>query len=417
MPTITDPDALLSMDLWLDVNAIGSGLTNSQNFKYALTTEPDSCTTGVISTGTFNGKTANTTVQLLDGQTYAKTVNEKYYLYIWLDAAETSNNTMNQTFNLSLNGECTNNAQIEIPDLSYTVTNLSTNTNNLDTGFYTLSSYTCDNDSTTITYDTISKKITSNGIDKCDLNFTETSNPKLYDVVEIGVYIAYTADSSNGCTGNQCSGWNANQTATDIYDNYGYCYSTNYKFYTYGWRVLHKTDNSVYIVSAGAPECVAGTSNNSTATIQSLNTNALKYCNSSYLSGGICDSTTAHAFNGDDFYKFTGQYYGDANAKYLYSYNDGGTYGSPYCYNKYSTTYCGYNNSIIDNGGYYWFGSAYSADAALSWHPSNRRVNRKSTSTNAFGLRPVLKLDSSITATGGTGTIDNPYTISERTMT
>ena len=286
-------------------------------------------------------------------------------------------------------------------------------TDTLPSGNYFLVDYTCGNGST-LTWDRTTSTLTFDNQyvnDTCSLSFE--SSPKLFDLVNIGDYISYTADSSNGCTDNQCSGWNANQTATDIYDNYGYCYDEDYKFYTYGWRVLHKTDNSVYIVSAGAPECVAGTSSNSTATIESLNTNALKYCHSSYLSGGICDSTTAHAFNGDDFYKFTGQYYGDANAKYLYSYNDGGTYGRPYCHGENSTTYCGYNNSIIDNGGYYWFGSAHSASNTLSWLPYTRYVSYRSSAITS-GLRPVLKLDSSIIATGGAGSIDNPYTISIR---
>ena len=396
------------MDLWLNINNMDTGLKNSDNFKYAITTSPTSCTSGLISSGTFKGKSNGSNVLLLDSKSYSQTSSELYYLYIWLDKTETSTATMNQNFDLSIGGECTSYKMNN--DLQYNVTNLSNNKTNLDTGFYTLSNYTCDNN-TTLTFDTYSRKLTASNIDKCDLNFTKTSNPKLYDIVEIGDYISYTGN--NGCTGDQCSGWNANQTNTDIYDNYGYCSDFSYKFYTYGWRVLHKTDNSVYIVSAGSPECVTGTSNNSTATISSLNTAALNYCNNSYLSEGTCDATTAHAFNGDDFYKFTSQYYGTANARYLYSYNDGGTYGRLYCNGKNSNQYCGYNNSLIDNGGYYWFGSAYSSSNTLDWYPYYRNVNNNG-SANADGVRPVLKLDSSILATGGVGTIDNPYTISER---
>ena len=281
----------------------------------------------------------------------------------------------------------------------------------IPTGKYFLTNYTCSN-GTILNWDYDNSTLTSSNYninDTCSLSFE--SSPKLYDLVNIGDYISYTGN--NGCSGDQCSGLNANQTNTDIYDNYGYCYSGNYKFYTYGWRVLHKTDNSVYIVSAGSPECVAGTSSDSTATISSLNTAALNYCNNSYLSEGTCDATTAHAFNGDDFYKFTSQYYGTANARYLYSYNDGGTYGSPYCYGKYSNQYCGYNNSLVDNGGYYWFGSAYSSTYMLSWNPLSRSVSNYR-NARTYGVRPVLKLDSSILATGGVGTIECPYTISER---
>jgi len=400
----------VSMDLWLDINTINTGLKNSDNFKYAITTSPNSCTNGVVASGTFKGVTTTTDVMLLDSKSFSKTSSELYYLYIWLDKAETNSVTMDQQFDFSLGGECTSYEMDN--DLEYNVTNLSNNKNNLDTSFYTLSSYTCENGAT-LSYDPYSRSLTTSNIDKCDLNFAEQDYLLLYDIVEIGDYISYTGN--NGCSGNQCSGWNAYQTATDIYDNFGYCYDSTYKFYTYGFRVLYKTDNSVYIVSAGSTDCVTNSrySSSSISTIGLLNSRARNYCNTSYLSDGVCDATTAHAFNGDDFYKFTSQYYGSDNARYLYEYNDDGTYGSPYCYDVKGGQYCGYNNSLIDNGGYYWFGSAYSSSSTLYWYPGSRSVLSYS-GTNGHGVRPVLKLDSSIRATGGTGTMENPYTISTR---
>ncbi|MBR7041914.1 MAG: hypothetical protein IKI04_00265, partial [Bacilli bacterium] len=91
------------MDMWLTINSIGTGLSSSNNFKYALTTSSSSCTTGVLAQGNFNGKVANDKIQLLDDVSSAGT----YYLYVWLDAAETSPSTMNQSVSLSLGGECT----------------------------------------------------------------------------------------------------------------------------------------------------------------------------------------------------------------------------------------------------------------------------------------------------------------------
>ena len=58
----TDP---VYMDLWLNINSIGTGLSSSSNFKYALTTNNNSCTTDVVSQGTFNGKSANDKINLL----------------------------------------------------------------------------------------------------------------------------------------------------------------------------------------------------------------------------------------------------------------------------------------------------------------------------------------------------------------
>ena len=112
-PTITNADGGIYMDLWLKVNSIGSGLANSQNFKYALTTSSSNCTTGVVAQGNFNGATTNTQKTLLHNKAYATTTNETYYLWIWLDAAETSPDTMNQTFSMELGGVCTNQAPNE----------------------------------------------------------------------------------------------------------------------------------------------------------------------------------------------------------------------------------------------------------------------------------------------------------------
>ncbi len=99
------------MDLWLDINEIGTGLSNSNNFKYALTTSSTSCETGLVTSGTFTGTKAGDKISLLSSQKYTQTMTDTYYLYIWLDSAETSTETMNQSFSLSLNGECTDEAK------------------------------------------------------------------------------------------------------------------------------------------------------------------------------------------------------------------------------------------------------------------------------------------------------------------
>ena len=106
-PTIFK-DTSITMDLWLDINSIDTGLRNSNNFKYALTTEADSCTSGVVKSGNFRNKTAGQSVPLFNFMGYNVTTTETYYLYIWLDKAETSTATMDQNFSLSLNGTCMN---------------------------------------------------------------------------------------------------------------------------------------------------------------------------------------------------------------------------------------------------------------------------------------------------------------------
>ena len=118
-PTINESGKTIYMDLWLDINKLDSGLSNSVNFKYVFTTSSTSNTTGVIASGNFNGLTVGDTVSLLDMQSFNSSVTDTYYLWIWLDAEETSSDTMDQTFNLSLNGSCTDDPEIKpnSPDL------------------------------------------------------------------------------------------------------------------------------------------------------------------------------------------------------------------------------------------------------------------------------------------------------------
>lgn len=112
-PTISQSNTDVYLDLWLQVNSIGSGLAASQNFKYALTTSPSNCTTGVVAQGNFNGATTNTQKTLLHNKSYSQTTTGTYYLWIWLDAAETDSATQNQNFSIELGGVCTNQAPNE----------------------------------------------------------------------------------------------------------------------------------------------------------------------------------------------------------------------------------------------------------------------------------------------------------------
>ena len=116
-PTITDSLLPVYMDLWLDINSLGTGLSNSLNFKYALTTSSTSPTTGVVSSGNFNGKITGDKINLLTSKKYTATTTDTYYLWIWLDAEETSSDTMNQSFSLSLGGSCMNNVPASKPDI------------------------------------------------------------------------------------------------------------------------------------------------------------------------------------------------------------------------------------------------------------------------------------------------------------
>ena len=105
-PTITVGGSIY-MDLWLDINSIDTGLSNSDYFMYSFTKTDTSPYDDVVVSGNFKGKKQGDKIILLYRKDYLSSTTDTYYLWIWLDAEETSSSTMNQAFSLSLNGSCT----------------------------------------------------------------------------------------------------------------------------------------------------------------------------------------------------------------------------------------------------------------------------------------------------------------------
>ncbi len=95
------------MDLWLDINSIGQGLSNSPYFRYALTSQANDCEHNIVAEGTFTGLQDGDKVNLLEGTQYQTSGTNTYYLYIWIDSEETNPDILNQPFSVSLGGECT----------------------------------------------------------------------------------------------------------------------------------------------------------------------------------------------------------------------------------------------------------------------------------------------------------------------
>ncbi len=320
-------------------------------------------------------------------------------------------------------------------------------------GTYTMTS-SCTKGST-LTWNTYNKNITYGAGakigDKCSLEFTSsTAYPKL-NTMAVGSYVAYTGSGgtvgstsvsckTNGSASsstatvatespNSCKGQNAREDLDTSGYTYGYCYDEHYKYYTTGWRIAYILDGKVRLVSAGSPECNTRTSSTANVTyIRTANAKALKYCNSNYVDGnctcpdsngdGLCDtaSTDAWAINDTDFYYMTKAISGVGKRLTSGSStlgDSGGTLGSTlYCYNKYSYRECGYHHDLIDNGGLYWFAAQYSSSSTngVYWNPYYRTV-RDDTTTRANSLRPIISLSSSVSVTGGSGTIDDPYQI------
>ena len=286
-------------------------------------------------------------------------------------------------------------------------------------GTYYLVDYECNNKNTEVTWDRTNYKLNvSNGTKKagiaCYLEFK--SNPLLSEM-PVGSYVKYVGDNTcdtaevNGYS--SCEGKNANYVSDT---NMGYCGFPNNKFYVNGWRIGYIENGSVSLISAGAPECMCSSSDGSASSsgcssslsaanmsmhYTNMDNVALKYCNSDYIKNGVCDSpavtsNVVHAMDAEDFQKITGSVLSSSSCN-----------GS----NFYSDMGCGYSNDLIDNGSYYWFATNYSSNYSFYWLPSYRIVNI-SISNALYGVRPVLNLESSVIVTGGEGTYESPYEIS-----
>ena len=285
-------------------------------------------------------------------------------------------------------------------------------------GYYTMTS-SCTRGST-LSWEPLSKTITyeagSKIADACSLTFTSSTNYPKLNTMPVGSYVKYVgkggtvgstsvACQTNGGASsstasaeteapNSCSGQNAREDLDTSGYTYGYCYSANYKYYTTGWRIAYiDSNNKPVIISAGSPECnnresIAG---NKTY-IKKANTKALKYCNTDYAYNGICSSSSCWSISDADFQKITGNTLSECDMS--------------------QSVECGNNNEIIDLSIRYWFANRKSATSywIYFWEYANNRISA-TTSPSGYYVRPIIKLDSSVIVTSGSGTEDDPYTI------
>ncbi len=447
---------------------------------------------------TVNGSSlaiSGATTKLLHTVTLDSTVDNNFEVRVYLlDNGSDQSTLMNKSFSAKIQTEVVSRLKTKISDYSDADIQISSikidgksSTTLPTSGYYTMSS-SCTKGSS-LSWDGVSKTITyakgSKVNDSCSLTFTSATSSKLLNTVSVGSYVKYIG--TNGCDGKHCEGENANYFSDN---DMGYCDSSDYKFYVNGWRVAYVKDSSVYLVSAGAPECVrtyvenfsSSTSNQnlsasyyygsgytfnettgkyrltgvtsstlawssnynsiiantpytckstfSTGTcnimykvtsyssstqgvtipyynydgagvpnhIAHLNQVALKYCNPNYAYNGVCDGTSSWNINNNDYQIITT--------------NIGTKKTLSNCYTNYSNKGCGYNNDLIDNGGYYWFATPYSASSvyAFIWSPNSRCVYDLG-SSSARGVRPVLRLRSSVSVMSGSGTYKDPYVI------
>ncbi len=131
--------------------------------------------------------------------------------------------------------------------------------------------------------------------------------------------------------------------------------------------------------------------------IAHLNQVALKYCNPNYAYNGGCNSTSSWSINDSDYQVLTTNI--GTNKTLVNCFGD-------------SNESCGKNYDLIDNGSFYWFATPYSASSAYAfyWYPHSWCVYNNR-SNDAYGVRPVLRLRSSVLVVSGSGTYADPYVI------
>ena len=301
---------------------------------------------------------------------------------------------------LKINDKVNDYSDADIQISSITIDGKKSKTIPID-GYYSMTS-SCLKGST-LSWDGYNKIITyekgSRIGDSCSLIFSSVTSNRLLNTVEPGSYVKYKGN--NGCLGKSCDGQNANYVSDD---DMGYCGSDNQGFTSNGWRVAYIKDGSAYLVSAGSPECVCTNSNGTSGTscenfetivnesrhVDNLNKISLKYCNSIYAYNHVCNNGSSWNINENDFKNITGDSIDVAVSK------TSGFYDS---------------YSLINNNGLYWF-SFYrsSLSGAFFWN-SNRRIVDYNTSENLYGVRPIIKLRSSVIVVKGSGTYHDPYVI------
>ena len=231
-----------------------------------------------------------------------------------------------------------------------------------------------------------SAKLSINGIavvyDQGDIDNSDlVSDYLLLSNVKIGSYVDF-----DNCTGDGCSADNANYKNDD---DMGYCYNVNSKYNVNGWRVAYIKDNIVYLVSAGAVNCYDKKEDNVNF-IDDLNKIALNYCNDKYIYGKKCDDNI-WTFNTNDL-------------KNIINTNISDCIGI-------SNTLCGYDNDLVNNGGYYWITDDTDNLKQYYWNSSDKFISSTSNLEQGYGVRVVMKLQEGLYVKSGSGIYTNPYVI------
>lgn len=434
--TITDINMPIYMDLWLDVNSMGTALSNSSNLKYSLTTSSTNCETDVVSSGTFTGKIAGNKVYISNGKNYTSTTTETYYLYIWLDINETNADTASQSFNLSLGGSCSNKIPITATTLA-SKANPSTlmyadATDSQKAEMWTFSHNATEQTEATTDYRYIGSSpnnyITYNdevwriigvfdGKIKIIRNDSIGSMP--WDYKKSGVGSSTTDSGSNDWTDSQLM-YMLNPTSYKLKDGYS----------SDGTYIYDGSGNIIYQLGCKPASIASGaTSYSCTTNTWALNSTALSQISETiYYLGGRKYNSTTHIGTAEEIYTWergTTVYSGRPTnwtglvglmypSDYAYTFANG---VNDTCYSDiYNCRSSSGGNSssswLYKSGTSQWIVSPSSGSATVVFYVGSSGIVGSNSASNGYGVRPVLYLRSGIKLQGSGGS-DDPYEIIE----
>ena len=431
--TITDINMPIYMDLWLNVNSMGTALSNSSNLKYSLTTSSTNCATDVVKSGTFNGKTAGDKVYISNGKNYTSTTTETYYLYIWLDINETNADTASQSFNLSLGGSCSN----HIPTTATTLVskaNPSTLMYADATDSQKAEMWTFSHDATEQTEATTDYRY----IGSSPNNYI-TYNDEVWRI--IGVFDGRIKIIRNDSLGNMY--WDYKKTRVgSSKSNYGSndwsdsqlmymlnptSYKLKYVYSLTGNKIYDGSGNIIYQLGCKPASIASGaTSYSCTTNTWALNSTALSQISEiTYYLGGRKYDSTKHYGTTEEVYTWergTTVYSGRPTnwtglvglmypSDYAYTFANG---VDDTCYSDINNCSSGTPSSswLYKSGTSQWTVSPYSSSTFFVFDVRSAGNVVNSHAYNGYGVRPVVYLSSDIKL-DGTGTSSNPYVIVE----
>jgi len=437
-PEIFSTTTSVFVDLILKIEQIGTGLSNSSNFKYAITSDPNSCTNGVYTSGNFKNKTAGTTITILNDDVFnysPSSLTRSYYLYIWIDPIEENPDVLVQDFSFSLSAECTQGAKTATGGAAMLINKANgadiTNYEDGDTGeMYTFSQPATDQVAATTDYryigDSPNNYITFNGETWRIIGVFDGKIKIIKDerIMSTGISWDYKKTGIGSSTSNNGSNdWVDAQLMYMLNDNDIATHVAKKTDYTFdGTNVKDSSGNIIYQKGC-RPAVVDGTVTYScTANTWSLNSTALSQIEDTiyYLGGtGIISEKSAA-----DYYTFER---GETKFSDTHSTNWTGKVGlmypSDYAYTFaygvddtcYSNAYTCNNStpasSWLYNSSYsQWTIASYSRDAYHVFDVISSGVVSRNSVNGTYGVRPVVYLKSDITLTGS-GTVDDKYQI------